>query len=172
VVDRSDPITADDLASTLAAQGSELEVGDVLLVRTGWMAWYRSLGPADRAELASSDISATGLAAGRAMAAFLWDHHVAAVAADNPALECWPPPLAALDKPARRAAEVHPSEAVETFLHAGLLPLLGVPIGELFDLDALAQDCADDGRYEALFTSAPLNLAAGVASPPNALAVK
>ena len=88
VVDRSDPITADDLASTLAAQGSELEVGDVLLVRTGWMAWYRSLGPADRAELASSDISATGLAAGRAMAAFLWDHHVAAVAADNPALEC------------------------------------------------------------------------------------
>ena len=44
--------------------------------------------------------------------------------------------------------------------------------GELWDLDELAHDCAADGVYEFLFTSAPLNLHQGVASPPNALAVK
>jgi hypothetical protein len=57
-------------------------------------------------------------------------------------------------------------------LHFSLLGLLGIPIGELFDLDAVADDCATDGRYTCLFTSAPLNLSAGVASPPNALALK
>ena len=36
----------------------------------------------------------------------------------------------------------------------------------------LAADCAADGRYEFMFTSAPLNLPSGVASPPNALAIK
>ena len=39
-------------------------------------------------------------------------------------------------------------------------------------LEALAADCAADGRYDCMFTSAPLNLPQGVASPPNALAIK
>jgi hypothetical protein len=50
--------------------------------------------------------------------------------------------------------------------------MLGLPLGELWDLEALAADCAADGRYECFFTSAPLRLPAGVASPPNAVAVK
>jgi hypothetical protein len=50
--------------------------------------------------------------------------------------------------------------------------LLGIPIGELWNLDPLAEDCASDGVYSFLFTSAPLNVEAGVASPPNALAIK
>jgi hypothetical protein len=65
-----------------------------------------------------------------------------------------------------------PEAAADTMLHLSLLPLLGLPIGELFDLDALAADCAADGRYTFLLTSAPLNLAAGVGTPPNALAIK
>ena len=43
-------------------------------------------------------------------------------------------------------------------MHIRLLPLLGLPLGEFFDLDRLADDCAADGVYEFLFTSAPLNL--------------
>jgi hypothetical protein len=42
----------------------------------------------------------------------------------------------------------------------------------MFDLSALAADCAADGRYACLFVSAPLNIPRGVASPPNALAIK
>jgi hypothetical protein len=42
----------------------------------------------------------------------------------------------------------------------------------MWNLEPLADDCAADGRYECFFSSAPLNLPAGVASPPNALAIK
>ena len=60
----------------------------------------------------------------------------------------------------------------EIFTHTLLLPMLGLPLGEMWNLEALAADCAADGRYECMFTSAPLNLPHGVASPPNALAMK
>ncbi|MEO8264492.1 MAG: hypothetical protein ABI706_03175 [Ilumatobacteraceae bacterium] len=42
--------------------------------------------------------------------------------------------------------------------HSWLLPMLGISLGELFDLSALAADCATDGRYACLFVSAPLNV--------------
>jgi hypothetical protein len=42
----------------------------------------------------------------------------------------------------------------------------------MWDLEALGDDCAADGVYEFLVTSAPLNLQNGVGSPANALAVK
>ncbi len=50
--------------------------------------------------------------------------------------------------------------------------LLGVPIGEMWALEQLANDCAQDRVYEFLLTSAPLNKLGGVGPPPNALAVK
>jgi kynurenine formamidase len=50
--------------------------------------------------------------------------------------------------------------------------MLGIAIGELFDLDALAGDCADDGVYEGLFVAAPLNKVGGSGSPANAIAFK
>jgi hypothetical protein len=103
------------------------------------------------------------------MAATLWDLHIAAVAADNPALEVWPPPL--FTGPHLDPETATPEDLIGGFLHLSLLPLLGLPIGELFDLDGLAADCEERGRYDCLFTSAPLNVHAGVASPPNALAI-
>jgi hypothetical protein len=47
-----------------------------------------------------------------------------------------------------------------------------MPIGEMWNLEELADDCANDNRYEFFFTSAPLNIPGGVGSPPNALAIK
>ena len=105
------------------------------------------------------------------MAAFLWDLHVAAVAADNPSLRVWPPG-SLVDDADRATVPADPVRMCEYFLHFSLLPLLGLPIGELFDLDALADDCAADGIHEFQFTSAPLRLRAGAGSPANALAVK
>jgi kynurenine formamidase len=165
-------ITVDDLDGALAKQGTTVETGDVLLVRTGWTAWYRSTDTDTRQAMTQS-FRAPGLRPGRDMLAWLWDHHVAAVAADNPALEIWPP-ASHLTKEQRdeiRAAN-DPERTPELFMHTALLPLLGIPIGELWDLDALAADCDADGVYEGLFTSAPLRVAAGVASPPNALVLK
>ena len=168
----SEPITTDDLDAALAAQGTAVETGDVLLLRTGWIAWYRSTDEETRRAL-PPQLRAPGLRPGADMLRWLWDHHVAAVAADNPALEVWPP-ASHLTKEQRdeiRAAN-DPERAPELFMHTALLPLLGIPIGELWDLDGLAADCAADGVYEGLFTSAPLRVAGGVASPPNALVLK
>jgi kynurenine formamidase len=152
----SEPITVADLEATRAAQRVEIQTGDVLLIRTGWLKSYTDETPQRRAEMADrNQLKAPGLAATEDMAAYLWDHHIAAVAADNPALEAWPP-------------------RAETggFLHHRLIPLLGMPIGELWWLDDLAADCAADGRYEFFVTSAPLNMPGGVGSPPNALGLK
>ena len=42
------PIDAALLEQTLAAQGTEVQRGDILLVRTGWMSWYVQLDDAHR----------------------------------------------------------------------------------------------------------------------------
>ena len=52
-----------------------------------------------------------------------------------------------------------------------MIPLLGLAVGEMFVLDALAEACAADGIYEGLFCAAPLNKVGGSGSPANALAI-
>lgn len=165
----SEAIGVADLEGALAASGVTVDVGDLLLVRTGWLSWYRALGVDGRRE-AASDLRACGLAAGEDTARWLWDRGLSAVAADNPALEAWPPPdlRGALDP----TVVADPAGAAGSFLHTSLLPLLGLPIGELWDLDAFAAACAADGRYDAFFTSAPLPLAGAVASPPNVVLIR
>jgi hypothetical protein len=61
--------------------------------------------------------------------------------------------------------------SAESVFHDYLLSFWGTPLGEFWDLEKLAETCAKMGRYSFFFTSAPLNVPGGVASPPNALAV-
>jgi kynurenine formamidase len=146
-------IAVADLDSTREAQGVTLEPGDILLVRTGWMAHYLGQPQSWRDAIARTP-TIPGLGASREMVASLWDHHVAGVGADN------------------YSVEVFPFPSRNDSLHAHLLGLLGIPLGEFFDLEALAEDCARDGTYEFLLTSAPLHAVGATGSPPNALAIK
>jgi kynurenine formamidase len=147
------------LEACRAAHGVEVRTGDILLVRTGWLHWYATTATPDQKRTMAGDamtqLRAPGIGPDEEMAEYLWDLHIAAVAADNPALEPWPPG-------ADRSG----------IMHFRLIPLLGMPIGELWWLDDLAADCAADGVCEFFFTSAPLNVPGGVGSPPNALAIK
>lgn len=95
-----------------------------------------------------------GLDPSQATAGWVWDRQIAAMAADNVALEALP------------------VDAGVGFQHRRLIALQGMPIGEVWDLDELAQDCKNDGVYEFMLVSAPLNLPGGVGSPPNAYAIK
>jgi hypothetical protein len=52
-----------------------------------------------------------------------------------------------------------------------MLSGFGLPIGELFDLEALAEECKKQQLWEFFVTSMPLNLYGGVGSPPNAMAI-
>jgi kynurenine formamidase len=167
----NDVITADEILATLAEQGSVVETGDFLLVHTGWLDWYRALDDAGRRQVAGpGPTQAPGLAPGTTTVRMLWDLHLAAVAADNPGLEIEP---AGSNLTAEEAAASHlPDHHHERSAHFSLLPLLGMPIGELWDLGKLAAACAADRRWSCMLTSAPLNLRHGVASPPNALAIR
>jgi hypothetical protein len=123
-----------------------------------------------RQRLAGAPTYASGLAPGTATVRFLWDLHIAAIAADNPGLEI--EPAGSNLSPAELAESRQPDRHHERSAHFSLLPLLGIPIGELWDLSALAEACASDERWTCLLTSAPLNLASGVATPPNAIAIR
>jgi kynurenine formamidase len=154
VVDPTAPraITAAELAAALEAQGVAPASGDVLCVRTGWMAGYLAAHAAGD-ESAFRRGSFVGLAADEAMARWLWDARLVAVAVDNPALE------------------VSPGDPAVGSLHRRLIPMLGFAVGELFALDELAAHCAATGRWTFLFVAAPLHLRGGIGSPGNAVAI-
>jgi kynurenine formamidase len=155
----SDLIVKDQLQDCMKGQNVQVMPGDILLVRTGWMQWYLEEATAGQKEKMSGDALAgaltyPGLGPADEMVEFVWNLHVAAVASDNPGLDAWPP------TPERG------------WMHFHLLPLLGMSIGEMWYLEELAADCAKDGVYEFMLTSAPLHIPGGVGSPPNALAIK
>ena len=70
--------------------------------------------------------------------------------------------------------EVRPNEIPDTYqpLHQVLIPGMGMLVGEIFDLDALAEDCARDGIYEFQFVAPPLPITGAVGAPINPLAIK
>jgi hypothetical protein len=49
---------------------------------------------------------------------------------------------------------------------------MGLPFGEIFFLEDLAADCAEDGVWEFLLCAPPLRVPGGLGSPINPLAVK
>jgi hypothetical protein len=56
-------------------------------------------------------------------------------------------------------------------LHEVLLAGWGMPIGELFDLEKLAEYCKKEKRWSFFVASEVCNVPGGVASPPNILAI-
>jgi kynurenine formamidase len=161
--------TASDIEEVLDAQGVALTPGSVLLLRFGWPEWYDARSAAERDVLAKAEVPeeptddhpgaffpSPGIRAEEATAEWLWNNQVAAVAADCPSVE---------GMPFNRASQ-------DTFLHYRLVALLGMALGEMWKLDELAADCAADGVYEGLLTSAPLNKVGGSGSTANAIALK
>jgi hypothetical protein len=151
-----------------AAQGVEWRGGELLLLRTGWAERWLGLGAEARA--VEPWRRSPGLAQRESVLRWLWDREIALVAADNLAVEADP----VIDSDFRVPGETPPEKGVDHsgMLHRPLIALLGMAVGELWKLDELAADCAEDGVYDFFLTCKPLNLLGGVGSPPNAIAVK
>ena len=49
---------------------------------------------------------------------------------------------------------------------------MGLPLGEMFNFEALAVECAEDGHYDCMFSAPPLRVTGGIGSPLNPVAVK
>ncbi len=150
-----------DLDEVALAAGVQLLPGDVVVLRTGWAGWYLGLRQTARSEVRER-ARYTGFAQSRATLAWLWDHRLALVASDTFAFEAWPP----------AASSPFVSDTDGGMMHPEMLGLLGLALGELWRLDELADDCAQDGRSEFMLVISPLHQVGGVASPANATAVK
>jgi kynurenine formamidase len=143
-------ITVDDLEGTAAAEQVQVQRGDLLLVRTGFMSSYLEKGDWRHFDLDDSP----GLSVHTAP--WLHAREVAAIAADNYAVEVRPSELPGFRVP----------------FHICAIPNMGLTLGEIFFLDELAADCAADGRYAFLLVAPPLPVTAAVGTPINPYAVK
>jgi kynurenine formamidase len=143
-------VTAGDL--DLAAEQARVDVqpGDVVLVRTGHIRLLRA-EPPDR----GAYVVATP---GPSLEAVRWfrRHDVAAVATDN------------------YAFEVFPAERPEAVLAVHYLHIveMGLTQGQNWDLEALAADCAEDGRYTFLLVAPPEPMVGGTGAPVHPVALK
>lgn len=143
-------IYPEDLDGAAAMGKVSVGTGDIVLVRTGQIGQVR----ADGSWGEYSGGSAPGL--GVDCAQWICEHEVAGYATDT-----W-------------GTEVIPNETPDIFqpLHMILIVHAGVLVGEIFDLEGLAEDCANDGVYEFLFVAPPLPITGAVGSPINPQAIK
>lgn len=139
-------ITPEELDDALSAQGVVVERGDVVMVRTGWIAKFRETG--------NSIEPSSGLS--WRCASWLHDHEVAAVAADNIMVESFDSGVEGMFLP----------------LHLLTLREMGMMLGEFWYLDALAADCALDGAFEFQVIAPPLRVTGAVGSPVNPIVLK
>jgi kynurenine formamidase len=147
--------SVEELEMARERAGIEFNVGDILIVHTGFAAWYMAQPVSVRTSVARG-ATTPGIASGEEMCRYLWDAHVAAVASDTFAVEVFP------------ANFTEPTG----FIHRILIGQFGMALGELWWTEDLASDCARDGVNEFFLVSAPLHARGGIGSPPNAMAIK
>ncbi len=142
-------ISPAELEAAEHAAGVRVASGDVLLVRTGHLSVFRVDGDREGYVRRSPGL-------GIACVEWLHAREISAVATDTYAVEVIP-----FEDP-----------AVLLPVHRLCIRDMGLTLGEMFDLDDLAADCARDGVWEFLFSAPPLRVTGGVGSPLNPLAVK
>lgn len=140
-------IGPNELSDIADAQQVEIRSGDVLLIRTGWAKQFRETG----------DAGNPGNGLSWHCCEWLWSKEIGAIAADNQGVE-----------------GIHLRECELTSLPMHLIAQrdMGLHMGELFDLEALAEDCDRDGVYECMLVAPPIRFVGAVASPLNPLALK
>ncbi|HVR33032.1 MAG TPA: cyclase family protein [Acidimicrobiia bacterium] len=143
-------ISGDELDRALDFANTVVGEGDFVFVRTGAMAEVRERG--------SWNGYAGGSAPGLGLDSVDWivGRDIAGLATDT-----W-------------GMEVLPNETPDVFqpLHIVLIVYVGLWVGEIFDFEAIAADCADDGVYEFFFCGPPLPFTGAVGSPLNPMAIK
>ena len=165
-----DPIPVELVDEVAVAQGIKFCSGDILLLRTGWLKYYFGLSNEKRIAFPNSMCS-PGLVQSYDTLAWIWDHQFSVCACDNFGLECFPPVgESPFSIEVKDVPDVHPRHA--GMMHASMIALLGLTIGEQWNLEDLAADCADDGVWECFVAVKALNLTGGVGSPANAFALK
>lgn len=147
-LEAGEEVTADDLAAAARRQMVELRAGDIVLVRTGWS--QRLASGADSGYLGPR-VPGLGVSCCR----WLHANQVAAVATDTPFLEVRPSVEIGGDLP----------------VHMILIRDVGMTLGEMFDLERLADSCVRLRRWEFFFSGVGLAVSGAVGTPLSPVAV-
>jgi len=149
-LEAGEAIYPEDLDAAAERERVQIERGDIVLVRTGQIAQVRQQG--------SWGQYAGGPAPGLSLRCAEW---LARTEVAGYATDTW-------------GTEVIPNETPDCFqpLHCVAIVHMGMLVGEIFDLEELAADCAEDGIYEFLFVAPPLPISGAVGSPVNPQAIK
>jgi kynurenine formamidase len=147
-VEPGDAIFPEDLEAAERTQGVEAGEGDVMLLRTGRFTLRRSQGMSAIAGMKMPGLHASCLE-------WLHQRQIAVLGSDAVSDLLPTPYEAPLKMP----------------IHTGTLVMMGVHLIDNADLDALAEKCAQEGRYEFMFSLLPLVLERGTASPANPVAL-
>ena len=146
-------IMPEELDEVAAAEGVEVREGDILILRTGHVPWFYELSPG--AEKLKFFEGAPGISA--KCVDWIHEKSIAAIAVDNVAVEVEP---------------FEDTTEGQFPVHKRLIRDLGVSLGEIWHLEKLSEDCANDGRYEFFVAAQPLNITNGSGSPLNPIAIK
>ncbi|PWY77396.1 hypothetical protein BO70DRAFT_397684 [Aspergillus heteromorphus CBS 117.55] len=147
-------VSLDDVLAIAEECGITFQRGDIFFLRVGLPATWDGMGEQDKLKYSQQAMPKhAGMEQSERVLRFMWDNHFAAVASDAVSFE------------------VFPALQPEFDMHHHLLAGWGLPIGEMFDLDELAETCRRLGRWSFFISSSPLNCARGVSSPPNCMAI-
>jgi kynurenine formamidase len=150
-VDRLDigyAITSDDLDAAVDHARVALQPGDALVVRTGHMQHYH------QGDVQAYNHDCPGLSTHTIE--WVWRHDLSVVVNDTYVFEVWPPQDWNVLMP----------------VHMIHLRDMGQIQGQNFDLEALADACANDGRHDFLFSATPEPVTGSCSGPVAAVAVR
>ena len=144
-------ITGDDLDAACELGKVKMQAGDIVLLRTGKITNFLS---GDKDAYCNFEPGCPG----PSLQSVQWfrDHDVAAVAVDN------------------YQFEVFPSEREDAVLPIHILHLvdMGMTQGQNWNLEALAADCADDGRHTVFLSATPEPFTHAVSGLVHPVAIK
>ena len=141
-----DHVFREDLEAAEREQGVSVDVGDVLLVRTGHTRRLAELEPWDTTKAKSGLHPTTAL--------FLADRRVAALGSDG-----------------NNDTAPSTTEGIGFPMHVLALNAMGVHLFDYLRLEDVARHCEAVGCWEFLFVAAPLRIVHGTGSPLNPTAV-
>ncbi|RBY79381.1 cyclase family protein [Blastococcus sp. TF02-09] len=150
-LDKGETFTHEDLQECARAQGVEIQARDILIIRTNFLQLFHEQG-----EAFYEGFNEPGLVYSPELVQWFQDMEVPNLVTDTIANE----------------VTYDPNNGVALVLHCALMRNLGVTLTEIADLERLAADCAEDGKYEFLYVAAPLNVAKAAGTPVNPVVIK
>lgn len=145
------PFGLDELLACAAEQGTSIQPRDILIIRTNHLQLFYEQGPAFY-----DNFCEPGLQYSPELVEWFHDMEIPNLVTDLIANEI----------------TKDQNNGIIMVLHQALMRNLGVTFTELCDLEALAQDSAEDGRYSFVYAAAPLKIRKASGSPVNPIAIK